>query len=366
MGVLGKMSSEISVISKLCLWVSVIIMLIFFFVESCVVFGICELSMNLSYFGYGCLLSFMPLFGVVIKEFLGKKANVEAELFNKNNYLEHAAKILRHDMHSSINVYIPRGVSSLERRLTEHQIKELKIGPPLRMVREGLTHAQKVYKGVYEFTNLVKNNSILQKETYDIKEILNGYLKSTSYKSQVLLSENLPTIKVNESLFCTAIDNLIRNGLKYNDSERKVIKIYSEGKYIVVEDNGRGLSTEEFTQLSKPYTRKDNQEEQGSGLGLNICKSILEEHGFKIRVESLTRGASEFYADLLKIEGHTANAPNTYVFNKETLEKAAISDDYSGKLITRKGGRDQNKLYVSYLDNNKTPLTRGTKIKIKV
>ena len=49
------------------------------------------------------------------------------ELEQKNTYLEHAAKILRHDMHSGINTYIPRGVSSLERRLTEEDIKKLKI-----------------------------------------------------------------------------------------------------------------------------------------------------------------------------------------------------------------------------------------------
>jgi hypothetical protein len=366
MSVLGKMTSEISLTAKVCLVLSLLVMLVFFVVQSCIVFGACVPTMNLSYFGYGCILLFMPLFGIVIKEFVGKKANVEEELFNKNTYLEHAAKILRHDMHSAINVYIPRGISSLERRLTPEQIKDLKIGPPLRMVREGLTHAQKVYKGVYEFTNLVKKNSILQKEKCDIKQILNDYLKSTSYKSQVILSENLPTINVNEALLCTAIDNLIRNGLKYNDSENKIIKVYLEGRYIVIEDNGRGLSPEEFLQLSKPYTRKGNQKEGGSGLGLNICKSIIEEHGFKIKVEPLTRGAAEFYADLSKIEDYVTNAPNSYVFNRETLEKMATEDQYSGKLTTRRGGRDQNKLYVSYLENNKTPLMKGTKIKIKI
>ena len=39
------------------------------------------------------------------------------EAKHKNTYLEHAAKILRHDMHSGINTYIPRGIRSLERRL---------------------------------------------------------------------------------------------------------------------------------------------------------------------------------------------------------------------------------------------------------
>jgi PAS domain S-box-containing protein len=218
------------------------------------------------------------------------------ELDKKNSYLEHSAKILRHDMHSGINTYIPRGISSLERRLTTEDIEKLKLEAPLKMIKEGLKHTQKVYKGVYEFTNLVKKDANLSKTICNIKEILEDYLSSTAYKSQVVLNENLPTIEVNEALFCTAIDNLIRNGLKYNDSSTKFVKVYSETErkqfglrksYICVEDNGRGIDQKDFEHLSKPYVRKEGQQESGSGLGLNICKSILEEHGFEITAEKL-------------------------------------------------------------------------------
>lgn len=202
----------------------------------------------------------------------------------KNTYLEHAAKIIRHDMHSGINTYIPRGVSSLERRLTPETISGLKLESPLKMIKEGLNHTQKVYKGVYEFTNLVKKDAKLSKETSDLKQILTEYLSNTSYISQVRISD-LPTIEVNQSLFCTAVDNLIRNGLKYNDSDTKRVDIYMEDGYMVIQDNGRGMTQEEFDYLSQPYTRKDGQKESGSGLGLNICVSILKEHGFVLTCE---------------------------------------------------------------------------------
>ena len=215
------------------------------------------------------------------------------ELEQKNTYLEHAAKILRHDMHSGINTYMPRGVNSLERRLTEEDIKNLKIEAPLRMIKEGLKHTQKVYKGVYEFTNLVKKDVVLSKTECDIKAILSDYLSSTSYKSQVIMDDNLPTIEVNESLFCTSIDNLIRNGLKYNDSDTKLVRIYSEEEFICVVDNGRGLSQEDFIHLSKPYVRKEDQKESGTGLGLNICIAILKEHGFSITAEKLKEGGTK-------------------------------------------------------------------------
>jgi PAS domain S-box-containing protein len=207
------------------------------------------------------------------------------EIEKKNTYLEHAAKILRHDMHSGINTYIPRGVNSLERRLSQEDITNLKIEAPLKMIKEGLKHSQKVYKGVYEFTNLVKKDVVLNKTECNVKNILADYLSSTAYISQVILDDNLPTLELNEPLFCTAVDNLIRNGLKYNDSETKFVKVYGDDDSVVIQDNGRGITQDDFNYLSKPYTRKEGQKESGTGLGLNICVAILEEHKFKITCE---------------------------------------------------------------------------------
>ena len=221
-----------------------------------------------------------------------KSYDQQIELEKKNTYLEHSAKILRHDMHSGINTYMPRGLSSLERRLSEEQIKELKLEAPLKMIKEGLRHTQKVYKGVYEFTNLVKKDVVLNRTECNLKHILEDYLSATAYKSQVII-EDLGILNVNESLFCTSIDNLIRNGLKYNDSLNKFVKIYLEDLYLCIEDNGRGMSQEDFDYLSRPYTRKQGQEETGTGLGLNICTAILKEHGFSITSEKMIEGGTK-------------------------------------------------------------------------
>jgi PAS domain S-box-containing protein len=120
-----------------------------------------------------------------ITELYKQKLDIE----RKNSYLEHAAKILRHDMHSGINTYIPRGISSLKRRLNSDKVKELKIDAPLKLIEEGLSHAQKVYTGVKEFTNLVKKDARLDKNNYNLCEILRDYLKSTNYSKQVKIDE---------------------------------------------------------------------------------------------------------------------------------------------------------------------------------
>lgn len=218
-----------------------------------------------------------------------KDRQAQIDITQKNSYLEYAAKILRHDMHSGINTYIPRGVRALKRRLTCEQMKELNIESPLKLIEGGLEHAQKVYSGVKEFTNLVRSDAKIAKEEIDLTKSLINYITSTAYAKQVTIDE-LVTIKVNESLFCTAIDNLIRNGLKYNDSQTRFVHIYMEDQYtLCVQDNGRGMSQPEFEYFSKPYTRGNNAE-HGSGLGLNICIAILRIHGFSITAEKLEVG----------------------------------------------------------------------------
>ena len=292
MGALDGISKR----SIVCLICSTLIMLTFFVFKTLVVFKYIHHSTFTHYFEWLSVIAFMPPFFMVVQEFLQNKAKIKDDLSKKNIYLEHAAKIIRHDMHSGINTYLPRGIKSLNRRLTEEDIKSLRISAPLKLIKDGLHHAQKVYAGVYEFTNLVKENAQLNKAPHNISEILTDYLKLTAYKNQVVLADNLPDVlDVNEALFCTALDNFIRNGLKYNDSGTKWVKIYHEGSYhtgsyLVVEDNGRGLTAEEFIILSKPYARKENQKESGTGLGLNISIEILKEHGYTVFAKKTDNG----------------------------------------------------------------------------
>ena len=243
-------------------------------------------------------LSGVALLGLVVAVVLQRKRiqvqDVEIEeqindIAKKNSYLEHAARIIRHDMHSGINTYMPRGISSLEKRLTTEDIQRLKIEGALKMVKEGLNHTQRVYKSVYEFTNLVKQNVVLNKSLVDVKDLVWKYILPNSYSSQVEISD-LGQLEVNETLFCNAIENLIKNGLSYNDSEVKKIKIYNKEEYLIIEDNGRGFSQKDFDKHLKKYSKKADVTGDEKGLGLNICVAILEEHGFKLTCEKIDEG----------------------------------------------------------------------------
>jgi light-regulated signal transduction histidine kinase (bacteriophytochrome) len=284
----------ISIKSKLSLGFALFFMLVFFLVKSLTLLGIFTQCHITNWVEYGSFILFCPPAFWFVRDFLKEKERIHQltvdELQYKNTYLEHAAKILRHDMHSGINVYIPRGIKSLERRLPDDVIEKYNLSSPLKLLKEGLTHTQKVYQGVYEFTNLVKQGKSLEFKEVKIDECLKKYLETTSYKDQVII-DVLPTARINESLFCTAIDNLIRNGLKYNDSENKLVIIYMlDNETLIVQDNGRGLSNEELIEYAKQNKRRENQKEEGSGLGLGICLAIIKEHRFDVTSEKIPQG----------------------------------------------------------------------------
>ena len=243
-------------------------------------------------------LGVLALFGLILAIVLQRRRiqvqDVEIEqqisdIAKKNSYLEHAARIIRHDMHSGINTYMPRGITSLEKRLTTEDIQRLKIEGALKMVKEGLSHTQRVYKSVYEFTNLVKQNVVLNKTLVNTKDLIWKYISPNSYSSQVEISD-LSEMEVNETLFCNAVENLIKNGLSYNDSEVKKVKIYNEEEYLIVEDNGRGFTQKQFEKHLTKYSKKADVTGDEKGLGLNICVAILEEHGFKLSCEKTESG----------------------------------------------------------------------------
>jgi signal transduction histidine kinase len=111
--------------------------------------------------------------------------------------------------------------------------------------------------------------------------LLNGYFERASYAKQVTVSK-LGILPVNSILFCNAIENLVKNGLKYNNSENKSISIFIEDNHIIVQDNGIGMTDKQFKTHLKSVSNADNDE---IGLGLNISFAILKEHGFDMECE---------------------------------------------------------------------------------
>lgn len=213
-----------------------------------------------------------------INSYALEKAKVEEELLQRGVFLEYASKLIRHDMHSGINTYIPRGLQGLLSKIPDVVIKEYKLGLQIKLLEEGLSHTKKVYDRIKNFTDLVKENSQLEVETFNLKQALEEYFKRLPLKDYIHISE-LPEISGNKTLICTAIENFVLNGLQFNDSKEKEVRIYMDGKSnLMISDNGNGMTSEEFEAFCKPNSKKKTV---GLGLGINISASILTMHGYR-------------------------------------------------------------------------------------
>ena len=227
-----------------------------------------------------------------------EKIRQKEELLQKNVFLEHTAKIIRHDMHSGINTYIPRGIKGLIKKLPKKVIEEYNLQSSIQLLQEGIEYTQKVYEGVYAFTNLVKSDGVLEIEPCELSNALKSFIGDKAYKDQVLIEDFPLVIEINRVLFCTAIDNLIKGGLQFNDNDEKWVRIYLQGENLCVEDNGRGLSKQDFITYCKPYIRDKTANENYQGLELNIAVAIIEDHKFGITPEMKKDGGTIFRINL--------------------------------------------------------------------
>jgi len=126
-------------------------------------------------------------------------------------------------------------------------------------------------------------------------------------KGAKIVLHDLPNVKGDLIQISQVFQNLISNGLKFNQADLPEVSISAErnGSFwrLTVEDNGIGIAERDqeriFTILQRLHTR---EEFEGTGVGLSICKRIVERHGGSIWVESRAGKGSRFNFTLPAIE----------------------------------------------------------------
>ena len=154
--------------------------------------------------------------------------------------------------------------------------------------------------------SLIENNNIEKSQTD-----LNKCLKSAqdelsdqiSTTGAVITSSLLPPVICNEPQIKRLFQNLLSNALKYNTNVAPNIRI--EGKnqnthiHISVHDNGIGIPEDKQQEIFMDFKRLHmNQDVEGHGLGLTICKKIVEHHNGEIWVDSEPGQGSTFHFTL--------------------------------------------------------------------
>ncbi|AFZ10715.1 response regulator receiver sensor signal transduction histidine kinase (plasmid) [Oscillatoria nigro-viridis PCC 7112] len=125
-------------------------------------------------------------------------------------------------------------------------------------------------------------------------------------KVKQLFAADLPLVNADAQQLWRVFGNLIDNAVKYNQSGFILtVEAKKEGEMVrcTVADNGAEISPQQCARLFEPYTRGVGVSlRQGLGLGLYICRQIVEAHGGEIGVDSELGKGARFWLTLPKFE----------------------------------------------------------------
>jgi len=136
-----------------------------------------------------------------------------------------------------------------------------------------------------------------------IEEVIVSFRELMERKGMILnlsIPKGLPRVRADHDRIIQVLNNLVSNAIKYTDAGGKItVAVGQDGNHLVinVSDTGIGISPEDQRNLFDKFYRVDStltQEIGGSGLGLSICKTIVERHDGSIWVNSEVGKGSTF------------------------------------------------------------------------
>ena len=226
---------------------------------------------------------------------------------DSNMQLENFAYITSHDLREPL-----RTISGFARLLERKYIGKLDKTAD-EYLGYILTSAQNMDALIQDLLlfSRVHNSSEHRVEEIDTEKLLQKIIESIQdtikETGAIVVYENIPdTIIANESKIQQLFQNLIANAIKFRkkDTIPKVkIAAKSKQKYweFTIQDNGIGIKDEYFDKIFMIFKRLHTKDEyEGTGIGLSLCKKIIEQHGGEIRLESKIGDGTTFYFTIEK------------------------------------------------------------------
>lgn len=252
----------------------------------------------------------MALFGSDITS--RKHADEEIKLINKklldlNSTKDKFFSIIAHDLrspfqgllgYSQILIEEYDDLSETEKKQYIHNISD--ISKSSYKLLENLLQWSRMQTGNFEFNPEVVNVSEELMPTIDLlkKTALN---KSISIISSIKLKSY---VMADKNMLNTIVRNLVSNSIKFTKPNGTISISSSElNDYVVIsiKDNGVGMESEKLKNLFKPVkniSTLGTEKEKGTGLGLLLCKEMVDKHNGEIWVESQPDIGSTFYFTL--------------------------------------------------------------------
>ena len=165
-----------------------------------------------------------------------------------------------------------------------------------KSLQADIVEMEKMVGGILETARLRHKYAELKKQPADLVALLKQTAAAFEKQPPGIVTVDLPQeviLQVDPHQIKTVFENLLSNAFKYCEPESDPVKISLERRatdvIVRVEDHGIGIPQEELAHIFEPFYRVDKSRSKdtgGYGLGLSLCKTIMEAHEGKIEVQS--------------------------------------------------------------------------------
>ena len=234
------------------------------------------------------------------RHFEQERERLLAELQRSNKELEQFAYVASHDLQEPLRM-VGSYTTLLERKYKERLDEQAH--KYIHFAVDGAERMQKLIEGLLAYSRITTQGAEFKR--VDLNTVFSLAVSNLSVMIQEnraeVTKDDLPMILGDETHLVQLFQNLIGNGIKYRkfDVPPKVhLSGKKDGRNIVlsVRDNGIGIEPKYYERIFQIFQRLHSQSKySGTGIGLALCKRIVERHHGRIWVESLPGEGSTFF-----------------------------------------------------------------------
>jgi signal transduction histidine kinase len=217
-------------------------------------------------------------------------ASKVAELARSNEELEQFAYVASHDLQEPL-----RMIASYTQLLSERYRGKLdeQADKYIAYSVDGAVRMQALIHDLLKFSRVGKAEIELSITDCSavVEQAVQNLRAAIEQSGAVVNWNDLPAIMADRSQLTQVFQNLIANAVKFHASDKPVIQIDAQRKdhewVVTVSDNGIGIPEENWKDVFIIFRRLNGRSEYpGNGIGLSICKKIIERHGGRIWIEA--------------------------------------------------------------------------------
>ncbi|HWY47278.1 MAG TPA: ATP-binding protein [Bryobacteraceae bacterium] len=235
------------------------------------------------------------------------------ELSRSNEELQRFAYAVSHDLQAPLR-NIKTLTALLVRRNGETLDRDSK--ECAHMIIGGVQRMEFLIKGLLDYAAATadKHHSAASNSHTVLEQVLQNLRYLIDAENAVITFDALPIVQANEDRLAQVFSNIITNAIKYRNNRKPEIHISvtDNGTEWVfkVTDNGIGIDMNYANEIFGLFKRRHSSDEyEGNGIGLAICKAVIERRGGRIWVESELGKGSTFFFTIPKITAEHSKKP---------------------------------------------------------